>query len=631
MRAIWAGLFWVIGSGWAAPAPVPTPGNFDKDILPLLRTHCFACHGDGQKKGGISFDAIRTEKDVYREYQLFEKIRRLLMADEMPPEGRKQRPTAPQRESVAAWIRQTLDLHYRTSPPDPGRVTVRRLNRVEYNHTVRDLMLVDLAPAADFPADDAGYGFDNIGDVLTLSPLLLEKYLLAAEKISEAAVAVPPRGEALSAQKATAFQRRYFPNPPGKERGAAAAQFLQTFMRRAYRRPATPEEVARVMRLATAAITADGSFEHGIRVAVQAVLISPHFLYRWELDGTPNNAAVARTLNETELASRLSYFLWSSMPDDRLLDMAQAGTLRKNLAAEVGRMLRDTKGAALAEHFAGQWLELRNLSRSQPDAKLFPMFNSSLREDMRRETTLLFSSVMAENRPVHELLGADYTFVNERLAQLYGLKDVRGEQFRRVSLQGTGRAGVLTHASVLTLTSDPGRTSPVKRGKYVLENILGTPPPPPPPNVPELPRQGEIKGTLREQMIAHRRDVACAACHEKMDPLGFAFEHFDAIGRHRTHENGRPIDATGKVDNALAFDGAAELNSLLLTQRRPEFLRCLTEKMLTYALGRGLEFYDRRAVAGILTKMEREGAQFGTLVLGVVGSLPFDMKRGDGR
>lgn len=623
--------FALLGSTTAFAAPDPAQLTFAKDILPVLREHCFACHGNGQKKGGITLDGFRAEADVHRAYQVWEKLRRLLQADEMPPEGRKPRPTPQQRDMLAAWTRHTLDQFYRTAPPDPGRVTVRRLNRVEYNNTVRDLMLTDFAPAANFPADDAGYGFDNIGDVLTMSPLLLEKYLAAAEQIAEKAIAVPGKGATLDRSKATPFQQRYFQYPLDKDRGAAAAKFLQQFMRRAYRRTVAPDEVTRVLRFVTPAIAAEGSFEHGMRLAVQAVLVSPHFLFRWELDGAPNNAAVVRTLNETELASRLAYFIWSSLPDDRLLQLAETGALRKNLTTEVARMLSDPKAAALVENFSGQWLELRNLTRAQPDPKLFPMFDNRLREDMRRETTMLFTSVMLENRSVLDLLGADYTFINERLARLYGIAGVSGEQFQRVSLRGTGRAGVLTHASVLTVTSDPNRTSPVKRGKYVLENILGTPPPPPPPNVPELARQGEIKGTLREQMVKHRQNAVCASCHEKMDPLGFAFEHFDAIGRYRTQDNGQPVDASGKMEGGAAFTNAVQFNQILIGQKRGDFVRCLSEKMLTYALGRGLEFYDKRAVDGITRQMERGGNSFGMLIMGIVTSLPFDMKRGEVR
>ncbi len=616
----------------AAPvyAADPAKASFEKDILPILEDYCYYCHGDGKKKGDLSLEIFKTEKDIQQNYKISEQIFKYVLAGEMPPKDRKKRPSKKEQVLVADWVRNSLDDFYANAPPDPGRVTVRRLNRSEYNNVIRDLMHLDFKPAKDFPADDSGYGFDNIGDVLSVSPLLLEKYLSAAEEIAAQAVAVPSRGKPLSPTRLTEFQKQYFKYPlPADNRRRIAEGFAREFMRRAYRREVSSVEIKNVLVLARQAVDAGGSFEEGVRLAVQAVLISPRFLFRWELDGAPDNPRAVRSLNEYELASRLSFFLWSSQPDDQLLRYANRGQLRKNLGKELERMLKDAKAQSFVENFAGQWLELRNLDVYQPDKKLFPTFTPALRSDMRRETELLFSHIMGGNRSVLELLSADYSFVNARLAAHYGISDVKGESFRPVSLRGTFRGGILGHASILTITSDPNRTSPVKRGKYVLENILGTPPPAPPPDAPPLSETGKITGTLREQFVKHRQDPACASCHKVMDPIGFAFENYDAIGRYRTKDNSLPIDASGKLETGEPFGNAADLRSILLNQKREYFTRCITEKMLTYALGRGLEYYDKRTIDGIVARLKGNNYRFNELVQGIVSSLPFDMKRGE--
>ena len=608
----------------------PAKADFEKDILPLLEDNCFHCHGDGKEKGGLTLDKFKAGPSVQHNYKTWEEIFSKVRTGVMPPKERKQRPDKDEQALITGWIRHTLDDFYSNAHPDPGRVTVRRLNRNEYNSVIRDLMFMDFKPAQDFPPDDSGYGFDNIGDVLSMSPLLLEKYLFAAEKIADQAVSIPRRGQSLRQDQLTKFQQRYFRYPiPPKLRRRAAEGFVRPFMRRAYRREVTNDEVGRVLRLAKVAVDDGGSFEDGIRLAVQAVLTSPHFLFRWELDGAPENPKAIRSLNEYELASRFSFFLWSSMPDDRLLELAGKAQLRKNLKQEISRMLSDVKAGALVGNFAGQWLQLRNLDVYQPDKKLFPMFTPELREAMRRETEQLFSHIALENHSVLEILSADYSFLNERLAGFYGISGVKGNSFRRVSLRGIPRGGILTHASVLTITSDPNRTSPVKRGKYVLENILGMPPPEPPPDVPSLGEAGNNSGTLREQFELHRKDAICASCHKAMDPIGFAFEHFDAIGRYRTRDNGKLIDASGQLESGESFKDAAGLRRILVTQKGDYFIRCLTEKMLTYALGRGLEYYDQRAVDRIVMRLKKNDFRFNELIIGVVTSLPFDMKRGD--
>ena len=617
--------FLMAGSTAAAAALDPAKASFLKDILPLLEDHCYACHGDGQTKGGLALDEFQTEKDVHHGYKIWEQIRKLVAAGEMPPEGRKNRPDGKERDLLAGWARHSLDNFYRTAPPDPGRVTVRRLNRNEYNNVVRDLLFVGFQPANDFPADDTGYGFDNIGDVLSTSPLLMEKYLDAAEAIASAAVMIPKKNG-----EVTAFQKEYFTLPLTKEAEETVFKgFVTTFMRRAYRREVRTEEVDRMMAVSKAVVDKSAPLDARVQVVIQGVLVSPHFLFRWELDGAPSDPKAIRRLNEYELASRLAFFIWSSGPDDRLLDLAAKGVLRKQLKAEVHRMLADPKAEALVRNFSGQWLQLRNLDIVRPDKSLFPTYTHKLRDDMRRETELLFADVLRGNRPLTELLTARYSFVNGRLAALYGLSNVRGDEFRKVALKGNTRAGVLGHASVLTLTSDPNRTSPVKRGKYVLDNILGIPPPPPPPNVPELEEAGEIKGTVREQMAKHSTNAVCASCHKKMDPIGFAFENFDAIGRYRTEDNGAPVDAGGQLDSGESFKNAAELRAIFATKKSDLFIRCVTEKMLTYALGRGLEYYDKRPVDKIIERLDGNDDRSFHLVMGIVESLPFDMKRGE--
>ncbi|SVA90714.1 uncharacterized protein METZ01_LOCUS143568, partial [marine metagenome] len=352
----------------------PAKADFEKDILPLLEDNCFHCHGDGKEKGGLTLDKFKVGPSLRRNYKTWEEIFSKVRTGVMPPKERKQRPNKDDRALIIGWIRHTLDDFYSNAPPDPGRVTARRLNRSEYNNVIRDLMLVDFRPAKDFPPDDSGYGFDNIGDVLSMSPLLMEKYLVAAEKIADQAISVSVRGQPLKNDQLTEFQRKYFRYPiaPNMRRRTVGG-FARSFMQRAYRREVTNDEVGRVMRLAKVAADNGGSFEDGIRLTVQAVLISPHFLFRWELDGAPDNPNLIRSLNEFELASRLSFFLWSSMPDDRLLELAGDAQLRKNLNQEVMRMLSDEKAEALVGNFAGQWLQLRNLDVYQPDKKLFPM------------------------------------------------------------------------------------------------------------------------------------------------------------------------------------------------------------------------------------------------------------------
>jgi hypothetical protein len=422
--------------------------------------------------------------------------------------------------------------------------------------------------------------------------------------------------------------RIFFRGPGATNDDGYATAIVERFVSRAFRRPARAEEINRLTQFARQARQQGESFERSIQLALSAALVSPHFLFRGELQPDPGNAKAAYLVDEFALASRLSYFLWSSTPDEELLSLASRGRLRRQVERQVRRMLHDPKANALVENFAGQWLQLRNVRIATPDAKTFPGFDEPLREAMIRETETFFDQIMQQNRSVLEFLNADYTFVNGRLARHYGIAKVQGDAFQKVSLRGTGRAGVLTHASLLTLTSNPTRTSPVKRGKYVLENILGTPPPPPPPDVPEL-KEVKLEGTLRQRMDQHRANAMCASCHDRMDPIGFGFENFDGVGAWRETDDRFPIDPAGQLVSGESFQGATDLAQVLAREKRDEFVRCLARKMLTYALGRGLEFYDQCAVDQIARDLRRGGYKFSSLILAVVQSVPFQQRRGE--
>jgi hypothetical protein len=381
---------------------------------------------------------------------------------------------------------------------------------------------------------------------------------------------------------------------------------LRQFARRAYRRPVTETEVERLVLLLKRNQEAGDSLAESLRSAFKAILVSPHFLFRGEPPASaPAGSLRAVPLNEHALAVRLSYFLWSSMPDDSLFAEAERGTLRKNLEAQVRRMLQDPKADALVANFAEQWLELRRLAQITPDPATFPEFSEDLRAAMLMETSSFFRAILREDRSVLEFLDADYTFANETLAKHYGLKGVTGPEFRKVSLKGTPRGGLLTQASILTLTSNPTRTSPVKRGKWVLDNLLGAP------------------------LEQHRADPLCSSCHARMDPIGFGLENFNAIGGWRTRDGQDPLDTTGQLTSGEAFKNSVELRAILRKKKKEDFLRCLSEKMLTYALGRGMEYYDRCALDKITANLPRRGHKFSALVLEIVQSVPFQNQRGE--
>lgn len=605
----------------AAPAQgvkpaVPTDtDSFKQSIAPLLDRYCTVCHGAGRKRGGVDLERFKDESAALKEPKLWLQVQTLLQQGEMPPRNRPQ-PNLTEREAINAWINKRVVVG--DGKRDPGRVTMRRLNRAEYNNTIRDLIGISFKPADDFPADDVGYGFDNIGDVLSLSPLLLEKYLAAADKIIDEAFRNPE-----------ARRRIMILLPTEDNKDETARRIIEPFLRRAYRRPVGGDEVQRLTRFVRLAEDQGGDFYDGIKLAVKAALVSPHFLYRIEVDAEPNNPKAVHPITNYELASRLSYFLWSSMPDEELFNVARRGALRRDdvLEAQVKRMLKDPKAQALVENFGGQWLQIRSLKTMTPDSGQYPRWSDSLRGAMQKESELVFNHVLREDRPVLDFLACDYTYVNEELAKHYGLENVKGPDFRVVSTKGTPRGGVLTQASVLTVTSNPTRTSPVKRGKWILENILGTPPPPPPPNVPELEDQKQLTGTLRQRMEQHRANPNCAVCHERMDALGFSFENFDGIGGWRTQDEGRAIDPSGELPGGRKFAGPADLKKVLLADK-DLFVRNLAERLLTYGLGRGTEHYDKLTLDEVVTQVKAKEYKFSALVLEIIKSDPFQKRRG---
>lgn len=738
---------------------------WETTIRPILKNRCWDCHSGDAAEAGLQLDRYTSVTSLKANRKQWQKIQQWIRVGAMPPADAESL-SSMERARVVTWIEDALFHVDCDRLIDPGRVTVRRLNRVEYNNTVRDLLGVNLRPADAFPTDDVGEGFDNIGDVLSLSPLLLEKYVEAAEKIADEVVRTPQpnarrtvapeemstHGSAkvgggmvaiVSRGAATAqfdvptagtyrltirasgdlagselpqmnvvagrTQRTFrvgtarpaasdfsmpvqcaagtlevtagfvndFYNPQGPPRNrdrnlfvhrmvlqgplevaprsqtglqreidkrrpsdlrdrqqvaAAARPILRSLASRGFRRTVSDAELDRLVRLVQMAVVdRKESFERGIQIGITAILVSPHFLFRIERHPDPNDPTSRQAIGDFELASRLSYFLWSSMPDRELFLLARDGRLNHPTALrrQIQRMLADEKSRALTENFAAQWLNLRNLDEFQPAADLFPSFSDALRADMRQETYLLFRHIVQRDRPVTELLDARYTFVNQRLAKLYGMDGVDGLHFRQVRLPAH-RRGVATHASVLALTSNPTRTSPVKRGKWILDNLLGAPPPEPPANVPNLDetQQRIPRATLREQLERHRADPNCAACHREMDAIGLALEHFDALGRWRANDDNGPIDSRGDLSAGERFSTPEEMLQLV-AKRKSAFARCLTEKLLTYALGRGLEYYDRCAVDTIAAQLEANEYRFAALVEAIVLSDAFLKHRGE--
>ena len=593
-------------------------GTFVGGVVPFLEAHCYECHNADEPEGGIAFDKYNKAANVQQNYDLWEQVIRLVNEHQMPPADQPQ-PSADEIAAVSLALEGVLESFDCSVDKHPGRVTIRRLNKAEYNNTIRDLTGLDLKLANAFPSDDVGEGFDNIGDVLSLPPILLEKYLEAAYTIADGIF------------DDKQLSKRIFPHEPASDNLLAQAQAarlnIQHFASRAFRRPVTQDEQVRLFTIMRDAWGQDAESTEIYKTVVVAVLTSPHFLFRIEKDPAQDDEDEIRKLDGFELASRLSYFLWSSMPDQRLLDLAKMGKLteRDVLVTETRRMLLDPKAGAIVENFAGQWLQLRDVTRLEPDPDLFPTFDDGLQQSMRKETELFFQAMITEDRNVLEFLTADFTYVDQRLASHYGMQPVKDQGFQRVKLL-KGRRGILTHASILMLTSNPTRTSPVKRGKWILDNILAEPPPPPPANVPELEEGIETLGSLREQMEQHRANESCAVCHRTMDALGFGLENFDAIGAWRDRDGKFEIDASGELPGGISFDGADGLMKILTENKAEQFCRCLAQKLLTYGLGRGLTTYDRCVINDAYSRLQANDYRFSELVISIVTSDPFTMR-----
>lgn len=833
---LFSALFFISGSNSASQAndPVSFGGvlDVDRDVLEVFRENCFACHAEGAREGSFSLDELLESQDREQANQAWYQVLKKLQSKQMPPP--EEQPLAPEQISALAdWIKYSaFDIDPQS--PDPGRVTIRRLNQVEYRNTVRDLLGVDYDTSSNFPADDTGHGFDNLGDVLSMSPLLLEKYLNAAKEIISSVVPTVPGvvhvekvpgsafvdaeqsaqakaglrvdsgtielsyytpssvrtqlrvrhdgdyllrlnlaaretyvdnqfddnrcefvfsfgGEELIKEtfvrqgsrdyvfefprqlKAGQYDlaasvrplsdspqirqlrlqiesvelvgpenedyydqpegyQRFFPRavPEGEvARREYARELLEAFASRAFRRPVDEDSLSRLVDLAES-VYADGSdtFESGIAKSMTAVLASPRFLFREEIPQS-TEAGEYPLIDEYSLASRLSYFLWLSMPDQQLVDLAAAGKLREQLDEQIARMLADEKAQAFSDNFVGQWLRSRAVDSIQinaaavtgrepqdldPEAdirrqRFFALFRKGnarneqeqaefekqkavylrsfevgataeltpeLRTAMRKETELLFDYVLDNDRSLLELIDSDYTFLNEDLwahYQIRGIPPVEGPQMRLVKLpEGSQRGGVLTQGTMLVVTSNPDRTSPVKRGLFILENLLGTPPAAPPPNVPALEdvETGPERAlSLRETLEIHRQSPLCSSCHNQMDPLGLALENFNALGRYRTVDMGLPVDSAGELGPGESFQSVDELKQILVSKRSEEIYRCLTEKLMTFALGRAVEYGDTHTVDSMVSMLEENGGRAQSLVYAIIHSDAFQRTRAE--
>ena len=750
--------------------------QFNSKIKPFLSKYCYDCHGEGSSKGQVSLDDPQKGAHQMDNRELWLQIWEYLRSDLMPP-AKKEQPEIAERQEILHWIERNVFLLDHENP-DPGRITMRRLNRVEYGHTIQDLLEVEFDVTDNFPPDDTGYGFDTIGDVLTISPLLMEKYFLAAEQIMKRAIpeevgrpqplSIAPhefRQEGNNSRTARfmraginhtvrtdwkanakgthrlkinyeitgrANAQNYrstlqvlidgekrvsreislaksktgtinldlnwsadthriefamFPNngdvnnnvalavkvlkveitgpsgsinwesypesyrlifsagPPPKdptERDHYTRKLLNRMASRAFRRPVEKDTLESLIRLAKAKESApDGTYEAGIRLALTAVLSSPHFLLRGEEPIKEENTE--QMLDEYSLATRLSYFLWSSTPDAPLLKLASQGKLRANLRTTVDRMLGESKSERFIENFVGQWLQTRDVEGKFFDTprilgiddgnKARQIFNLFTRQDMKRETELFFNHVLKENRPAIELITANYSFINDRLAKFYGINGFEGKEFRKVSFEGNSRpGGILTQGSFLIVTSNPTRTSPVKRGLFVIDNLLGVPNSSAPPNVPELEESRKKIGegaTMRELMKLHRSKPLCRSCHARMDPIGLALENYNAIGQRLEKKGDELLDTSGVLVTGEKFAGVSELKTVIAGPRKKDFHRRLTEKLFTYALGRGAEYYDSPVINKIIKEAENKGGGLKEFIYALIESVPFQRRRAE--
>ena len=604
----------VLGAGDAAP-------DFARDLQPLLKTYCYGCHNAEKSKGGVDLAQDTDLKRLAGRRKVWQTALTALHEGDMPPEKARQ-PSAAERAQLAGAIDLALNSGGCGEDRDPGRPALRRLNRSEYDHALSDLLGIDVTAAETFAADGQGYGFDTTAEALTLSPVQVEQYYDAAGKALDA----------LARQPKALYQICFARAGKGMTERDAARAIIARFAFRAYRHPVEAAHLERLMTVYDLASSRGRGFIPAVRAMLAAVLISPRFLIRLE-DVDPKAVGPYR-VSAYDLASRLSFFLWSCAPDEELLALAASGALRKDdvLDQQARRMLADPRSRALAEDFFGQWLQLRDLDRHQPDAGRFPGFTPTLRRAMGDEAALFIGEIIGRDRAVTELIDADFTFLNEELAKHYGIAGVGGPQMRRVLLTDHRRGGVLTLGATLTVTANPDRTNIPRRGDYVLGQLLGAPPPPPPPMIPALEDAGGAAGprTGREILEEHRRNPTCAACHAKMDTLGFGLENYDAIGQWRDVQEGRPIDASGVLPGGVTFNGPAELKRILMA-RKTEFARTMSEMMLTYALGRGLLPDDQCVVRAALAALAADQYRLSALVTTIVRSFPFTHRRNPGQ
>ena len=758
-------------AAWPQTASPPAAATGPRS---LPDQYCVMCHNQKNATAGIALNGIDFAH-AGPSAAVLEKVLRKVRTGEMPPAGMP-RPPALESASFTKSLEDVLD-RAAAENPNPGRPAVHRLNRVEYGNAIRDVLALDIQPGSSLPVDDSGYGFDNIGDVLSVSPALLEKYLSVARMVSRLAVGntnLKPSVEDLPARRdgpgggrernerasddlpfdsRGGFALRYYfpvdaeyvirvklnqgggdrrleirqpvaaglrtigvtflresakaevallggrggaPPPAGQQGGRGSAPMAELDLRldgvklkrfevpegnnppqatgvsisgpyditgpgatpsrarifvcrpaaardeepcarailagvgrRAFRRPLTEADLKPLLAFYRSG-RQERDFEFGIEKALRALLVSPDFLFRIEQDPPGSAPGSVYRISDLELASRLSFFLWSTVPDDQLLDLAEAGKLKDPavLDQQVRRLLDDPRAESLVSNFAGQWLYIRNLTQIKPDPDIFPEFDESLRQSFQRETELFFQNILREDRSVMELLDADYSFLNQRLAEHYGISNIYGAQFRKVTLTDPNRGGLLGQGSILTVTSYPNRTSVVQRGKWILDNLLGSPPPPPPQNFDLVPHAPDGKPlTMREAMEQHRSNAICQSCHARMDPIGFALENYDGVGKWRDRDGGSVIDASGKLPGGVQFEKAAGLKKILVSNYRDQFEDTVTEKFLTYALGRGLEYYDKPAVRSIMRQAAREDFRISALIGAIVHSTPFQMRR----
>lgn len=723
-----------------------------------FKQYCFDCHDNDKQQGNINFETLLTIPQSEKTLEHWVKTWDVLKNDLMPPAHKKQLSDA-EKAAVIAWI-QKVEFKYDPLKPDPGKVVIRRLNREEYNNTINDLFDIKINLKEEFPSDDTGFGFDNIGSVLTTSPLLTEKYINATEKILERLFladnpestkkniplsrfkgdlfpgggditivsnyeisyldeivyegdyeyTVFASGDQVGADlvkmkigvkdnseseytvttKRGVKEKQVFkaklkpgdapffvgfindfyqpndPDPKNRDRNLivhsvmrtgpinpkkgqksafeefwlaeiknennpnlVAKLFLTKFMPKVYRRNITEDELRSKTAFFLSIYEQTKSMKESLKWTIQSLLLSPHFLFKDEtINRLPPSNGGAYLISEYALANKLSYFIWSSMPDERLFELARTNQLRKNLKAEVLRLLKSHKSISLTQNFLGQWLQLRDLDLKSPAYSAFPRFNRNLIKDSRMETEEYFSYIVSEDRSVLELIDSNYTFLNQRLAEHYEIKGVRGNEFRKVELTDKRRGGLLTQMSILLVTSYPTRTSLVLRGKYILENLLGYTPPNPPPEMPSLADKENTKDkTLRERIQLHAANETCASCHAKFDPMGYALESFDGVGKWRTEDNGLPLDTKGKLISGESFNGVVELKEVLLKNKKDLFTKCLIKKLMTYGLGRGLQYYDEVEIENILALAIKQNYKFSEIILAIVNSTPFQKHR----